>query len=88
MTGYERFSRCLAGSVTVVVAVLLFLHLSIVSAYGSGTGETIAGVIAGGVVLLILIAMWTVARPSNSLVRAVLCLAMFVGHVALFVLID
>lgn len=88
MTAMERVLRFLAGSVAVGVGLILTLHISIVSAYAGGSsGEAVAAVILGAVIVVLLIVMWALGKPSSVLARTGVCLGLFALYLAVFMIV-
>jgi hypothetical protein len=77
-----RLLRAMEAALAIVVCAVLTLHVSIVAAYGAaGSPEGLGAVALGLAIVVSLIAMCTLGRPSSLLVRTAVCPGLASGYV-------
>jgi hypothetical protein len=76
--------RLSAGLFAGAVAIVFFLHASIVLAYAGGSAEGFAGGAVAMLVVGVVIAMWGLERPRRAMLRTVLLLVMVGAYIGSF----
>lgn len=78
MTIVQQTLRYVAGTIAIAIGLILMLHVSIVLGYGGGDSvESVARIILGIAIVVILIAMWMLKKPFSVFARTGICLGLF-----------